>query len=192
MRNRTLLVDPAPPPKPEYDRPSKSQMKRDMTALQELGREISELPRERIIELDLPEKLRDALLDYQKMTSHEGKRRQYQYIGKLMRDVEPAPLREAIDRFKGDSKAEVHDMHLAERWRERLIDEEEALAEFGKAYPATDMQQLRTLIRNARKEKAAGKPPRDFRKIYQMVREQIDANRKGSAIEDESNEESDE
>jgi ribosome-associated protein len=186
MRNRTVLVNPTPPPKPEYDRPSKSQMKRDVEALQELGREVSELPRDRILELDLPEKLRDALFDYQKITAHEGKRRQYQYIGKLMRGIDPEPLREAIDRFKGASKVEVNDMHLAERWRERLLAEEEALAEFGTAYPDTGMQELRTAIRNARKEKAAGKPPRDFRKVYQIVREQIDANRKGSAIAEEA------
>jgi ribosome-associated protein len=193
MRNRTLLVNPEPPPKTEYDRPSKSQVKRDMTALQELGREVSELPRDRIAELDLPEKLRDALLDYQKITAHEGKRRQYQFIGKLMRNIDPEPLREALERFNGDSKAEVSDMHLAERWRERLLGEENVLPEFAAAYPATDLQQLRVLIRNARKEKAENKPPRDFRKLYQLIREQIDANRKGSAIEDETDEdESDE
>jgi ribosome-associated protein len=185
MRNRTLLVDPAPPPKPEYDRPSKSQLKRDMTALQELGREIGELPRHHILELDLPEKLRDALLDYQKITAHEGKRRQYQYIGRLMRDMDPEPLREAIERFKGESKVEVHDMHLGERWRERLLAEDNAFAEFATAYPGTDLQQMRVLIRNARKEKDAGKPPRDFRKLYQLVREQIDAHRKASSLPDE-------
>lgn len=188
MRNRTLLVNPEPPPKPEYDRPSKSQVKRDAEALQELGREVSELPRDHILKLDLPEKLRDALFDYQKITAHEGKRRQYQYIGKLMRGIDPAPLREAVDRYKGDSKAEVGDMHLAERWRERLLDEETALAEFSSAYPETDFQQLRTLIRNAKKERSTQKPPRDFRKLYQLVREQIDARRKASAIEDETDE----
>lgn len=187
MRNRTLLVNPEPPPKPEYDRPSKSQIKRDMEALQELGREVSELPRERIIELDLPEKLRDALLDYKTINAHEGKRRQYQYIGKLMRGIDPAPLRDAVDRFNGDSKAEVHDMHLAERWRERLLAEEPALAEFAQTYPGTDLQQLRTLIRNARKEKAAAKPPRDYRKLYQLVRTQID----GAAASDAAHEDED-
>ena len=189
MRNRTQLVDPAPPPKPEYDRPSKSQMKRDMTALQELGREITELSRGRIKELALPEKLEEAVLDYQKITAHEGKRRQYQYIGRLMRDIDPEPIREAIERFNGDSKAEVHDMHLAERWRERLLKEEEALAEFSATYPTTDFQQLRTFIRNARKEQETGKPPRDFRKLYQLIREQVDAQRKASAPETEEDDE---
>lgn len=182
MRNRTQLVDPAPPPKTEYDRPSKSQLKRDSTALQDLGRELGELPRERLRELDLPEKLLEALLAYQTITAHEGKRRQFQYIGRLMRDVDPAPLREALERFSGASKAEVYDMHLAERWRERLLGEDAAVfAEFAGAYPRTDLQQLRVLIRNAKKEREAGKPPRDFRKLYQLVREQLDAVRKGAA-----------
>jgi len=183
MRNRTLLVNPAAPPAPVYDRPSKSQLKRDSTALQDLGRELGELSRERLGELDLPEKLREALLAYQVITAHEGKRRQFQYIGKLMREVDPQPLREALERFSGASKAEVNDMHLAERWRERLLGEDAAVfAEFAGDYPRTDLQQLRTSIRNAKKERETSKPPRDFRKLYQLIREQIDAARKAAAL----------
>ena len=179
MRNHTPVVNPAPPPKPEYDRPSKSQLKRDSTALQDLGRELGELPRDRLREFDLPEKLLEALLAYQGITAHEGKRRQFQYIGKLMRDVDPEPLRAALERFSGASRDEVHDMHLAERWRERLLAEDAAVvAEFAGTYPRTDLQQLRTFIRNAKKEREAAKPPRDFRKLYQLIREQIDAARK--------------
>ncbi len=71
---------------------------------------------------------------------------------------------------------------MAERWRERLLGEDAAVfAEFASAYPRTDMQQLRTLIRNAKKEREAGKPPRDFRKLYQLIRAQIDAPRKGAS-----------
>jgi ribosome-associated protein len=181
MRTRTPVINPEPPPKTEYDRPSKSQRKRDVTALQELGRELSELSKAQLGELELPEKLHQALLDYQTITAHEGKRRQYQYIGKLMRDVDAEPLREALDRFTGDSKAEVGDMHLAERWRERLLSEEGVLGEFANTYPGTDLQQLRVLVRNAKKERETTKPPRDFRKLYQLIREQIDARRKAAA-----------
>lgn len=194
MRNRTPVVNPEPPPKTEYDRPSKSQRKRDVTALQELGRELGELSRSQLAELELPEKLHQALLDYQTITAHEGKRRQYQYIGKLMRDVDAEPLRDALERFNGDSKAEVGDMHLAERWRERLLSEEGVLAEFANVYPATDLQQLRVLVRNAKKERETTKPPRDFRKLYQLIREQIDARRKAenAAPADDSSEEDEE
>jgi len=181
MRIRTPVVEPTPPPKTEYTRPSKSQLKRDMSALQELGRELADLPRDRIKELELPEKLHEALIAYQNITAHEGKRHQFQFIGRLMRDVDPVPLREALERFNGASKVEISDMHLGERWRERLLTEEGALAEFATAYPATDLQQLRTCLRNARKERETAKPPRDFRKLYQLIREQIDATRKGAA-----------
>jgi ribosome-associated protein len=182
MRNRSLVVvEPTETPKPEYDKPSKSQMKRDSTALQVLGREIADLSRDRLKELDLPEKLYEALIAYQGITAHEGKRRQLQYLGKLMRDVDPEPLRAALERFNGASRDEINQMHLGERWRERLLTEDHALAEFAGDYPTTDMQQLRTLIRNAKKERESNKPPKDFRKLYQLIREQMQAAAKATA-----------
>ena len=119
----------------------------------------------------LPERLRDAIQAYRKITAHEGSRRQLQFIGRLMRDVDPAPLREALDRFNGASKAEVAEMHLAERWRERLLGEPAALTEFADAHPGADIKRLRVLLRNAAKEKAAGKPLRDYRELYRAIRE---------------------
>lgn len=173
MRNRTLLVDPKPR-QVEYDRPSKSQLKRDMTALQDLGRRLTELPADRLDRLGLPDRLRDAIADYRQITAHEGARRQMQFIGKLMRDVDPAPLKEALDAWSGDSKAEVAAMHLAERWRERLLAEPASLAEFADTHQVADMTRLRTLLRNAAREKAEGRPPRDYRELYRMLREAID------------------
>ena len=175
MRNRTLLVDPKPPAPVEYTRPSKSQMKRDSTALQVLGRRIAELPKDRIAQLNLPERLHEAFLAYKTITAHEGGRRQLQFIGRLMRDVDPAPLIEALDRFNGASRAEVAAMHLAERWRDRLLEDATALTEFATAHPGCDIARLRTLMRNAQKEKAAGKPPKDFRELYRELRSAIDA-----------------
>jgi ribosome-associated protein len=173
MRNRTLLVDPKPQ-QVEYDRPSKSQLKRDMTALQDLGRRLTELSNDRLEKLALPDRLRDAIVDYKRITAHEGARRQLQFIGKLMRDVDPAPLKEALDAWSGDSKSEVAAMHLAERWRERLLAEPATLAEFADTHPVADMTRLRTLLRNAAREKAEGRPPRDYRELYRMLREAID------------------
>ena len=170
MRKRTQLVDPKPDPGPVYDRPSKSQLKRDMTELQVLGKQIAELPIHRIGQLDLPERLYLEILEFRKINAHEGARRQMQLIGKLMRDVDPLPLREAIDRFNGASRIEVATMHLAERWRDRLLAEPGALTEFANAYPALDVTRMRTLLRNAAKEKNEGKPPRDFRELYRMIR----------------------
>ena len=175
MRNRTLLVNPPPKEVTVYDRPSKSQLKRDSTAMQELGREVADLSRERITQLNLPEKLFDAFIAYQKITAREGGRRQLQYLGRLMRDVDPAPIREALDKFNGASKAEVTQMHLAERWRERLLDDSAALTEFAQRYAPADITRLRTLIRNAKKENLENRPPRDYRDLYREIRAAMDA-----------------
>lgn len=171
MRNPNLLVDPKPEAPTVYDRPSKSQLKRDMTALQVLGREIADLSVQRIASLGLPERLHEAILAYQKITAHEGGRRQLQFIGRLMREVDPLPLREALDRFNGASRAEVTEMHLAERWRDRLLQDASVLTEFANTFPGTDLTRMRTLIRNAAKEHAENKPLRDYREIYRAIRE---------------------
>lgn len=175
MRNRTLLVDPKPPPPADYDRPSKSQLKRDMTALQDLGRRLTELPADRLERLGLPDRLREAIDQYTRITAHEGGRRQLQFIGRLMRDVDPVPLREALDAYHGESKAEVAAMHLAERWRERLLAEPAALAEFAATYRVADMTHLRNLMRGAAREKSGSKPPRDYRELYRALREAMAA-----------------
>ncbi|MBL8383972.1 MAG: DUF615 domain-containing protein [Burkholderiales bacterium] len=175
MRHRTQLVDPRPEPGPEYDRPSKSQMKRDMTALQDLGRELAALSPERLAQLALPDRLRDAIADFRRITAHEGARRQMQFIGRLMRDVDPAPLRDALERFHGTSRAEVAEMHAAERWRERLLADPQVLAEFAAAHPAADQVRLRALVRGAAAEKTLGKPPRQYRELYRALREAMAA-----------------
>lgn len=178
--SRGTLIDPSKSEHDAFDygdRPSKSQKKRDSTAAQELGEEVAALPRDKIESLGLPEKLQEALIEAARITAHEGRRRHMQLIGKLMRNIDPVPIRAALEKFAGSSKQEVADMHLAERWRERLIKEPDALALFANDYRDIDLQQLRTLIRNAQKEQAQNKPPRDFRKIYQFVREAIDTRR---------------
>ena len=170
MRKRTQLVDPKPEPAAEYDGPSKSQLKRDMTALQVLGRQITELSPERVAQLGLPERLHEEILAFRKISAHEGARRQMQLIGRLMRDVDPQPLREALERFNGASKAEIAAMHIAERWRDRLLASPEVLTEFANVHPGLDLTRMRTLLRNAAREKNEARPPRDFRELYRMIR----------------------
>lgn len=197
-RSRGLLVDPTKSEHDAFDygdRPSKSQRKRDSTAAQDLGAQVAELSRDKIESLGLPEKLQDALIETSRITAHEGKRRHLQLIGKLMRNIDPEPIRAALERFSGTSKQEVANMHLAERWRDRLLTGADAVALFANDHPGTDLQQLRTMVRNAQKEQAQNKPPRDFRKIYQFVREAIDARRGAptngsSAIPEENSDES--
>jgi ribosome-associated protein len=170
------LVPPAVEDSPDFDDlPSKSQRKRDMTALQDIGAELVGLNDQQLAAIDLPEALREAVAEARRLRSHEARRRQLQYIGKLMRQVDPAPIREKLDGFRSTSAAETARLHRIERWRERLLDEPGALAEFIAAHPGTDSQQLRTLIRNTAEERARGKPPKHFRALFQMIKAVLEA-----------------
>jgi ribosome-associated protein len=155
----------------EYSGPSKSQLKREMTALQDLGAELVELSRERLAKIEMPERLRDALLDAQRFTKHEARRRQMQYIGKIMRDIDAAPLRAAMDEIKGVSEAANIRQHQLERLRTRLMEDEAVFSEVARDYPGADMQHLRQLRRNAIKEDQQGKPPRAYRELFRELRE---------------------
>jgi len=141
-----------------------------MTALQDLGAELVGLSRERLAKIEMPERLREALLDAQRFTKHEAKRRQMQYIGKIMRDVDPAPLRAAMDEVKGVSAAATLRQHRLERLRARLMEDDAVFAEVARDHPHADMQHLRQLRRNAVKEALEGKPPRAFRELFRELR----------------------
>jgi ribosome-associated protein len=152
------------------DKPSKTRRKKDMHALQALGAALIDLAPARIAEINMPESLRDAVLEAKRIASHEGRRRQVQYIGRLMRDVDPAPIRAKLDEWSGQSRAATAAMHAVERWRERLLADDDALTAFAADHPGSELQRLRTLIRNARAELAAGKPPRAFRELFREIR----------------------
>ncbi len=153
------------------ERPSKSQRKRDMTALQDLGAELVALAPERLGRIDMPENLLRALLDAQKITKHEAKRRQLQYIGRLMRDADAAPIRDALAALQGVSAAETGRLRQLERLRERLLEDEATLTEIANDYPGADLQHLRALRRNTLKEREHEKPPRSFRELFRALRE---------------------
>jgi ribosome-associated protein len=156
----------------EDDRPSKSQRKRDSDALQDLGAALVALSSERLAKIEMSDRLRDAVREAQRLTKNEAKRRQRQYIGKLMRTEDPAPIRAALDAIAGVSAAENERMHRLERLRSQLLeDEPAALAEITAAHPGADIQHLRQLRRNAIKEKEQNRPPRAFREIFQVLKE---------------------
>ena len=172
----------------EYDRPSKSQLKREMTALQKLGQELVEQPRDRVKRVPMPEDVRDAILECQQIKDHEGRRRQMQYVGKKMRtldEIEIAAIQRTLDSWKGLSKADTAAMHALERRREKLLTDGNALTELLAENPELDVQHLRTLIRNARKEQAENKPPKAYREIFQILKQIAAAKNGGSAEEDE-------
>lgn len=153
------------------DKPSKSQKKREMAALQDMGAELVELGRDQLKKIDLPEDLRDAVRDAQRFTAHEARRRQMQYIGRLMRDVDPEPIRAALDEIRGISAAAVAKSHALERLRVRLLEDETVLGEIAHAHPAADLQHLRQLRRNALKERELTKPPRAYRELFRVLRD---------------------
>jgi ribosome-associated protein len=154
--------------------PSKSQRKRESHALQDLGSELVELSDEQLAAIDMPENLRDAVLEARRLAGrHEARRRQMQYVGKLMRHIDPAPIRERIDSYKAVSTAATARLHLLERWRARLLEDDAALTELMSAYPHADAARIRTLVRNAERERAGGQPPKSFRALFQLLNETI-------------------
>jgi ribosome-associated protein len=162
----------------EVGPPSKTQLKAEADEKQALGEALLTLRADLMARLDLPEKLLDALKDCKKITNFEGRRRQMQFIGKLMRPLDPEPIRAAIDEQLNGSAELTLALHLAEQWRDRLIEDDNALAEWMSTYPGTDAQQLRALIRQARKDFKPEKPgeaPRHgkaYREIFQLIKEQ--------------------
>lgn len=150
---------------------SKTRKKAQMHALQKLGVELVELSRDRLASMGLPETLVEAVREAQRITAHEGRRRQMQYIGRLMREIDPAPIQERLDAWRGQSKAEIARQHGMERLRDKLIADDAALTEFAQNHPGVDLQALRNLIRNARKETAEGRPPKSYREIFKVIRD---------------------
>ncbi len=175
-------------PDQAYDRPSKSQLKREMHALQELGEALIALPKDALKRMPMNEDLDSAVREARRITDHEGKRRQLQYVGRVMRslsDEEVAALRTALDTHRGVNKAETARLHWIERAREQLLADDAALTDFIREHPGVDPQEGRTLIRNARKERQQQKPPRYYRELFQWIKN-------AAGVEDEEDEDIDE
>jgi ribosome-associated protein len=168
LRNQPVLADDE-----EELPPSKTKIKKQMHELRDLGKELTELGKDQLAQLDIPENLRDAIREMKNINKFGAIKRQMQYIGKLMRDVDPAPILARLDAWKGKSQHHIAYMHLLERWRDRLLESDAALTELLATHPQADAQHLRALIRNAQKEIEAGKPPKNFREIFQVLRDII-------------------
>jgi ribosome-associated protein len=161
----------------EEVQPSRTKRKHDDQALQELGEQLVAVGEDRLAELELPERLRDAVMQARGISRFGALRRQMQYIGRLMREEGDAEtIRARLDAWKGVSVEETARLHLIERWRARLLNGEKALEELITEYPRADIRQLRTLMRNAKREAQAGKPPKSFRELFQVLREILNSN----------------
>jgi len=149
---------------------SKTKRKREMHDLQALGVALVALPESQLDDLSLDDNLRKAVLEAKRISAHEGRRRQMQYIGRLMRDVDPAPIRAKLDAITGGS-AQANARHKRlEALRERLLADDTALTDFAALHPSADLQALRALIRNSRKEQNEGKPPRAYRELFRLLK----------------------
>jgi ribosome-associated protein len=177
---------PSPPADPDtahgYDGPSKSELKRRMHDLQELGEAVAELPAGRLAALKIEDRLRDAIAELGRTRSHEGRRRQLQYIGKLMKFEDAEALREAVASYRLGSARDTLALHQAEAWRDLLIAEDDAFERWLAAHPDTDTQQMRSLVRSARKEgtDAGARHGRAYRDLFQMVKRHMAAAAPGS------------
>jgi ribosome-associated protein len=149
---------------------SKTQKKREMLELQALGAALVALSESRLAGMQLDNALLEAVLEAKRIKSHEAKRRQLQYIGRLMREVDAEPIRAQLAALEGNSAQATAAHRRLEAWRERLLADDEALTAFAVEHPGTDLQSLRALIRNARKEQKEGKPPRAYRELFRMLK----------------------
>ena len=150
---------------------SKTKKKRAVEELQKLGAALVALAPGQLAALALPEELLAAVREAQRIASHEARRRQVQYIGKLMRAIDPEPVRAALAELAGRSAAARARQRRLEQWRERLIGDDAALTQFVSEHAGADLQALRALIRNARSEITEGRPPRAQRELFRFLRE---------------------
>ena len=151
---------------------SKSALKREMTELQKLGEELVALPPAKLAKVTMPEQLEEAVMLARRLKNREGKRRQLQYIGKIMRNIDSDAIRQKLESFHHHSQHFRQQQHRLEQWRDKLITEgDSAVSELLQEYPELDRQHLRQLIRQAKKELSQNKPPAASRKIFKYLRD---------------------
>ncbi|MBD1574496.1 ribosome-associated protein [Vibrio sp. S17_S38] len=150
---------------------SKTEMKEDMSALQALGEELVGLKSSSLDKFPISDDLRQAIDNAQRF-KNEAKRRQLQYIGKLMRQIDPAPIQAELDRLRNKHSQATAELHKLEQTRDRIVtDVDSAIENVMDLYPDADRQRLRQLARQAQKEKASNKPPKASREIFQILKE---------------------
>lgn len=149
---------------------SKSEQKRRALRLQALGRELTELKPAQLYQLTLPDLLASAIADYQRFPSREARRRQLQFIGRLMRDLNPEPIEFALESMRGKSAEARYEHHQIERWRERLMEAPEALTEFLTKFPDADRQGLRHQLRSVRKAKTEPERKAASRALFRFLK----------------------
>ena len=163
------MARPAKIPLIREDRPSKTELKHVSIELQLLGETLTTLSNDQLDQLDLPELMRDALDELSRVGKHEATRRHMQYIGKLMRDIDPVPIRAQLDRWEMGTRANKAAFKASERWRDRLMAEPEALTLFMAEQPTVNREKLNELLVRARLQAANGDAPAASRQVFRVI-----------------------
>jgi ribosome-associated protein len=153
----------------EDDFISKTRRKKQMHELQDAGAQLVGLSADELARIRMPENLREAVEDARRFTRHEARRRQMQYIGRIMRDIDAGPIVEQLAALKAPSKRQTALFHVAERWREELLADTAALERFVKEFPEADPHRIRSMVDEAREEKSAKRAPRRFRELFHVL-----------------------
>ena len=153
----------------EDDFISKTRRKKHMTQLQDVGAELVRLSPEQLARIEMPEELREAVLECKRFKKHEAVRRQMQYIGRLMRDIDAGTIAEQLAALHAPSHKQTALFHLAEKWRDALLTEDDAAARFVKDFPEADPHRLRALSEKANAERRAEKPPKHYRELFHLL-----------------------
>ena len=148
---------------------SKTRRKKEMRQLQDVGAALVELSREQLARIDMPERLREAVTACQGITKHEARRRQMQWIGKLMRHVDAAPIAEQLAALEAPSKKQTALFHVAEKWRDDLLADALAMGRFEREFPHADLHRIRQLLEETRAERAAHRAPKHLRELFHAV-----------------------
>ncbi|SDK83423.1 ribosome-associated protein [Maridesulfovibrio ferrireducens] len=160
----------------EYSGPSRSQKKRDMTKLQKLAEQLMKVGTEAIKKSELPKYFIDEVLTAKAITAHEAKRRQTQYLGKLMREIETQPVIDFLNDLEFGNSEKNMRFHQLEKWREKLLEgDQTTLDEIMELHPHAERQRIAQLARNAKKEIEAGKPPKSSKALFKALREVIES-----------------
>ncbi|SEQ99095.1 ribosome-associated protein [Nitrosomonas sp. Nm51] len=155
------------------EKPSKTQRKQTMHALQKIGEQLTTLSDKQLDDLNLPDNLLEAIYHIRQIGKFGARQRQLQYIGKLIRQIDIFPIQDKLNAWQQKSLHQTALVHLTEHWRERILSDANALTEFVKQFPATEIQQIRLLVRKAHKEKNSDKPPKSYRLLFHALQTAI-------------------
>ena len=161
---------------------SKTRVKQEMHVLQKIGERLIKLNSNQLEECLLPNPLFEAIIEAKQIRKNGARRRQIQYIGKLMREVDVSLIKEKISTWDGLSKEHAARIHQIERWRKSLLEDKDSFSEFAGLHPSANLQRIRTLMRNTHKEAISGKPPKSFRALFQELQLSIPKNKEQKDI----------